>query len=108
MEIKNYITPAGFEKLRKEYTELLNVERPKLVVTVAWAASNGDRSENADYIYGKRRMREIARMILPLHGMPGWDYVLVARPGVTVTRDFAGLQDDILAALRAIHKGPRP
>ncbi len=63
MEIKNYITPAGFEKLRKEYTELLNVERPKLVVTVAWAASNGDRSENADYIYGKRRMREIDKRL---------------------------------------------
>lgn len=55
----NYITPAGFEKLRQEYTELLNVERPKLVETIAWAASNGDRSENADYIYGKRRLRQI-------------------------------------------------
>ena len=63
MEIKNYITPSGFEQLRKEYTELLNVERPKLVVTVAWAASNGDRSENADYIYGKRRMREIDKRL---------------------------------------------
>lgn len=63
MEIKNYITPAGFDKLRKEYIELLNVERPKLVVTVAWAASNGDRSENADYIYGKRRMREIDKRL---------------------------------------------
>lgn len=56
---KNYITPPGFEKLRNEYSQLLNVERPKLVETVAWAASNGDRSENADYIYGKRRLREI-------------------------------------------------
>ena len=63
VEIKNYITPAGFEKLRKEYTELLNGERPKLVLTVAWAASNGDRSENADYIYGKRRMREIDKRL---------------------------------------------
>lgn len=62
-EIKNYITPAGFEKLRQEYTELLNGERPKLVATVAWAASNGDRSENADYIYGKRRLREIDRRL---------------------------------------------
>jgi len=60
---KNYITPAGFEVLRKEYTELLNNERPKLVETVQWAASNGDRSENADYIYGKRRLREIDKRL---------------------------------------------
>jgi transcription elongation factor GreB len=59
MSEKNYITPPGFEKLRSEYSELLNVERPKVVAVVAWAASNGDRSENADYIYGKRRLREI-------------------------------------------------
>lgn len=56
---KNYITPIGFERLKSEYSQLLNVERPKLVETVAWAASNGDRSENADYIYGKRKLREI-------------------------------------------------
>jgi len=59
MSDKNYITPTGFEKLRAEYSELLNVERPKVVAIVSWAASNGDRSENADYIYGKRRLREI-------------------------------------------------
>ena len=62
-EKKNYITPAGFEKLRAEYTELLNVERPKVVEVVAWAASNGDRSENADYQYGKRRLREIDKRV---------------------------------------------
>lgn len=55
----NYITPQGFEKLRTEYLTLLNDERPKVVVTVTWAASNGDRSENADYQYGKKRLREI-------------------------------------------------
>lgn len=55
----NYITPDGFKRLQREFTELFNVERPKLVETVAWAASNGDRSENGDYIYGKRRLREI-------------------------------------------------
>ena len=60
---KNYITPQGFEVLRKEYTYLLNDERPKLVQTVQWAASNGDRSENADYIYGKRRLREIDKRL---------------------------------------------
>lgn len=56
---KNYLTPSGFEKLKTEYHQLLNEDRPKVVATVAWAASNGDRSENADYIYGKRRLREI-------------------------------------------------
>ncbi|MGZ3724714.1 MAG: transcription elongation factor GreB [Pseudobdellovibrio sp.] len=62
-EKKNYITPPGFEKLRSEYTELLNKERPKVVEVVAWAASNGDRSENADYQYGKRRLREIDKRL---------------------------------------------
>lgn len=58
-EKKNYITPSGFRRLKDEFQNLMQVERPKLVETVAWAASNGDRSENADYIYGKRRLREI-------------------------------------------------
>ncbi len=56
---KNYITPEGLAKLKAEYSQLFHDERPKVVETVAWAASNGDRSENADYIYGKRRLREI-------------------------------------------------
>lgn len=60
---KNYITPEGFERLRSEYVQLLNVERPKVVEVVAWAASNGDRSENADYQYGKRRLREIDKRV---------------------------------------------
>lgn len=59
----NYITPDGFAKLKSEYSELLNVERPKVVEVVTWAASNGDRSENADYQYGKRRLREIDRRL---------------------------------------------
>jgi len=59
----NYITPEGFEKLRTEYLTLLNGERPQVVVTVTWAASNGDRSENADYQYGKKRLREIDRRL---------------------------------------------
>lgn len=59
----NYITPAGLKKLTDELHQLLHVERPTIVKTVAWAASNGDRSENADYIYGKRRMAEIDRRI---------------------------------------------
>jgi len=60
---KNYMTPAGHRRLKEEALHLLNVERPELVRVVAWAASNGDRSENADYIYGKRRLREIDRRI---------------------------------------------
>ncbi len=60
---KNYITPQGYARLKSELSQLLDVERPELVKTVAWAASNGDRSENADYIYGKRRLREIDRRI---------------------------------------------
>lgn len=63
MSQKNYITPEGFAKLQEEFRQLFSVERPKLVETIAWAASNGDRSENADYIYGKRRLREIDRRL---------------------------------------------
>ena len=62
-EKKNYITPSGFEKLRSEYSDLLSKERPKIVEVVTWAASNGDRSENADYQYGKRRLREIDKRL---------------------------------------------
>lgn len=60
---KNYITPAGHRRLQEELRHLLRVERPKIVETVAWAAGNGDRSENGDYIYGKRRLREIDRRV---------------------------------------------
>ncbi len=60
---KNYITPAGHRRLRDELARLWEIERPKLVETVAWAAANGDRSENADYTYGKRRLREVDRRI---------------------------------------------
>src|SRR3989441_11899953 len=60
---KNYITAAGFARLQSEKKQLLELERPEVVRTVAWAASLGDRSENADYIYGKRRLREIDRRV---------------------------------------------
>jgi len=60
---KNYVTPAGYARLRAELLELLDVERPKVVEVVSWAAKNGDRSENGDYIYGKKRLREIDRRI---------------------------------------------
>jgi transcription elongation GreA/GreB family factor len=60
---KNYITPAGYRRLLEELTHLWKVERPAMVTTVAWAAGNGDRSENGDYIYGKKRLREIDRRL---------------------------------------------
>lgn len=60
---KNYITPAGLKKLKDEALYLIDKERPDLVKVVSWAASNGDRSENGDYIYGKRRLREIDKRI---------------------------------------------
>jgi transcription elongation factor GreB len=62
-EVKNYITPQGYSRLKTELTKLMNIERPELVKTISWAASNGDRSENGDYIYGKKRLREIDHRI---------------------------------------------
>ena len=58
-----FITPEGFVRVRAEYDELFAIERPKLVETIAWAAANGDRSENGDYIYGRKRLREVDRRI---------------------------------------------
>src|SRR5260221_6847786 len=60
---KNYMTLRGYEQLRDELRQLTRVERPKVVDVVSWAAANGDRSENGDYIYGKRRLRQIHRRI---------------------------------------------
>ncbi len=60
---KNYMTPAGYAQLDAEFNQLWKVERPTLVETISWAASNGDRSENGDYIYGKKRLREVDRRI---------------------------------------------
>jgi transcription elongation factor GreB len=60
---KNYVTPGGFRRLKAELDELVDKERPALVAVVSWAAGNGDRSENGDYIYGKKRLREIDRRI---------------------------------------------
>ncbi len=60
---RNYITPAGYARLRTELLDLIDKERPKVVEVVHWAASNGDRSENGDYLYGKKRLREIDRRI---------------------------------------------
>ncbi len=60
---KNYMTAAGFDALRQEFRDLLHVERPKIVEVVSWAAGNGDRSENGDYLYGKKKLREIDRRV---------------------------------------------
>ncbi len=63
MDEKNYITPEGYQKLKEEREFLIKTERPKVVEVVSWAAGNGDRSENGDYIYGKKRLREIDKRI---------------------------------------------
>src|SRR5512132_734113 len=60
---KNYMTPDGYRRLKEEYMHLLDVERPALVQTVSWAAGTGDRSEDGDYIYGRKRLREIDRRL---------------------------------------------
>jgi transcription elongation factor GreB len=60
---KNYITPSGYQRIKDELLQLIDIDRPEVVRIVHWAASNGDRSENGDYIYGKRRLREIDRRI---------------------------------------------
>ncbi len=60
---RNYLTPQGYQRLRDELVHLLDVDRPKIVEVVSWAAKNGDRSENGDYLYGKKRLREIDRRI---------------------------------------------
>ncbi len=63
MDRPNYITPAGFAALRAEYDQLFATERPAIVEVVSWAAGNGDRSENGDYLYGRKRLREIDRQL---------------------------------------------
>lgn len=83
MSDRHYITKAGFQKLKDEHDRLFHEERPKLVETIAWAASNGDRSENADYIYGKRRLREIDRRLGYLSGR--LDAAVVIDPGTIKT-----------------------
>jgi transcription elongation factor GreB len=61
IERTNYITPQGYARMRERYEALFSIERPKLVETISWAAGNGDRSENGDYIYGRKKLREIDR-----------------------------------------------
>ena len=80
-----FITAAGFAKLRAEYDELFATERPKLVETIAWAAANGDRSENGDYIYGRKKLREIDRRLGHLAKV--MKAAKVVEPGAQKSRD---------------------
>ena len=82
---KNYITPQGHARLRAELLQLIDVERPEVVRTVSWAASNGDRSENGDYLYGKKRLREIDRRIRFL--TKRLDAAVVVDPSLQESRD---------------------
>jgi transcription elongation factor GreB len=91
--VKNYITPAGLQRLKDEHRFLLTRERPAVTKVVAWAASNGDRSENADYQYGKRRLRQIDRRIRFLTKRINDAEVVdpeAPRPGRAATRAFFG------------------
>ncbi len=90
---KNYITPAGLQRLKDEHLFLLRRERPAVVEVVAWAASNGDRSENADYLYGKRRLRQIDSRIRFLTKRIDAAVIVdpvAPRPGSAATRAFFG------------------
>lgn len=89
---KNYVTPAGLAALQDELKQLLHVERPKVVEVVSWAAGNGDRSENGDYIYGKKRLREIDRRVRYL--MKRVDNATMVDPAQQKNRDqvFFGAQ----------------
>src|SRR4249919_4190734 len=91
--VKNYITPSGLQRLKDELKFLLMRERPAVTAVVAWAAGNGDRSENADYQYGKRRLREIDRRIRFLSKRIDAAEVVdpeAPRPGKAATRAFFG------------------
>ena len=91
--LKNYITPAGLQRLKDEHRFLLSRERPAVVEVVAWAASNGDRSENADYLYGKRRLRQIDSRIRFLTQRIDAAVVVdpaASRPRSAATRVFFG------------------
>ncbi len=90
MEEKNYITPAGHERIKTELLQLLNLDRPEVVKVVHWAASNGDRSENGDYIYGKKRLREIDRRIRFLNQR--LEFAVVVDNGARKSGDLDAMQ----------------
>lgn len=94
--VKNYITPQGHARIRAELLHLIDVERPEVVRVVSWAASNGDRSENGDYLYGKKRLREIDRRIRFLTRR--LDAAVIVDPSLQENRDrvFFGATVDFL------------
>ena len=92
MNTKNYITPTGHQRLKDELLQLLDVDRPATVQIVHWAASNGDRSENGDYIYGKKRLREIDRRIRFLNQRLEFAHVLDPSTRESTNQVFLGQQ----------------
>ena len=99
---RNYITPQGYRRLREELLTLLDVERPRIVEVVSWAAKNGDRSENGDYLYGKKRLREIDRRIRFL--TQRLDIAEVADPSVHFGRDQVFFGATVTYATSAGHE----
>lgn len=106
-KVKNYITPAGLRRLKDEHRFLMNRERPAVTAVVAWAASNGDRSENADYLYAKRRLRQIdSRIRFLTKRIDAAEVVDPAAPrsGAAAARVFFGAT----VTYRTLPAGPRP
>lgn len=101
MQDKNYITILGYKKLQDELFDLVTKERPELVRTINWAASNGDRSENGDYIYGKKRLREVDKRIRFLTGRIEKAEVVDHRANIGNSKIFFGAEVTIFRAITA-------
>src|SRR5262245_12132113 len=110
-KLKNYITPAGLQRLKDEHRFLMNRERPAVTKVVAWAAGNGDRSENADYLYSKRRLRQIDSRIRFLTKRIDAAVIVdpaAPRPGSTATRVFFGATVTYRILPAALRSGESP
>ena len=105
---KNYMTPEGYARLKAELKHLVETERPEVVRTVSWAASNGDRSENGDYIYGKRRLREIDRRVrFLIKRLESAQLVPVELPGQLMTFEAIPAPDAVVSIGLMEHVGPK-